>query len=130
MRSTTPIPLTVLLSSAVLLSACASVSQPPTGALAQAKYAIAQASQTVGQSSQSAPLNEAKARYEHAQKLVANPKATEENYTQAGWLAEEATLDARLAQAQAQAQQTESQKTDLQKSYEKMHKELDGKESK
>ena len=130
MRSTTPVSLTVLLSSAVLLSACASVSQPPTAALAQAKYAIALASQTVGQNSQSPHLDEAKTRYEHAQKLVAKPKATEEDYTQAGRLAEEATLDARLAQAQAQAQQTEAQKTELQKSYEKMHHELRGTESK
>lgn len=130
MRSTTPVSFVILLSSAVLLSACASVPpQPPTGAMSKAEYAITQASQTVGQNAQSAPLDEANRRYAQAQRLVANPKATEEDYTQARRLAEEATLDAQLAQAQAQAQQTQAQKMDLQKSYEEMRNKLHGKEA-
>ncbi|HET8700847.1 MAG TPA: DUF4398 domain-containing protein [Nitrococcus sp.] len=132
MRSKTPLSLVVmLLPSAVLLAACASVpTPPPTGALSKAEYAITQASQAVGPNSQSTALDEAKRRYGQAQSLVANPKATEEDYTRARWLAEEATLDANLAQAQAQAQQTQAQKTNLQESFEKVRNELHGKEAK
>lgn len=130
MRSTTPIRCFMLLSTAVLLSACASAPlQKPDAALTKAEYAITQAEQAVGQSSQSVSLYEAKKRLGEARSLVAKPDATKDDYVRARRLAEEATLDARLAQTRAQAQQAQSQKADLQKSIETLREEIQGKEA-
>lgn len=130
MRSTPPVRFLMLLSAAALLSACASAPlNRPDDALSKAQYAITQADQTVGQNTQSVPLYEAKKRLGLARSLVANPNASEEDYIRARRLAEEATLDARLAQAQAQTQQAQSQKADLQKSMETLREELRGREA-
>lgn len=133
MRSTTPVRFFILLSAAVLLSACASAPpEMPEDALSKAQYAITQANQTVGQTgqaSQSVPLYEAEKRLGQARSLITNPNATKEDYLRARRLAEEATLDAHLAQAQAEAQQAQAQKANLQESLETLHEEMQGKEA-
>lgn len=121
MHSTTPVRYGMLLSAAVLLSACASAPpEKPDDALSKAQYAITQAEQTVGRESQSVPLYEAKQRLDKARRLATEPKS----YLEARRLAEEATLDARLAQTQAEAKQAQAQKADLQESLETLREEI------
>ena len=124
MRSMTPVRFGTLLTAAVWLSACVSVPpDKPDEALTKAQYAITQAEQAVGQQ-QSVALYEAKQRLEKARALVADPKAPEKNYLEARRLAEEATMDARLAQARAEMLEAEAQKADLQESFETLREEI------
>ncbi|MCO6440959.1 MAG: DUF4398 domain-containing protein [Nitrococcus mobilis] len=121
MHSTTPMRCCMVLLAAVLLSACASAPpEKPDDALSKAQYAINQAEQVVGRKSQSVPLYEAKQRLAKAHSLATEPK----NYLKARRLAEEATLDARLAQSQAEARQAQAQKADLQESLETLREEI------
>ncbi len=121
MHSTTPMRRCMVLVTAALLSACTSVPpEKPDDALSKAQYAINQAEQVVGRESQSVPLYEAKQRLEKARSLTSEPK----NYLKARRLAEEATLDARLAQSQAEAREAQARKTDLQESLETLREEI------
>lgn len=124
MRSMTPVRFGMLLTAAVLLSACVSVPpDKPDKALTKAQYAITQAEQAVGQR-QSVALYEARKRLEKARGLVANTETPEKHYLEARRLAEEATLDARLAQARAEAREAQAQKADLQESLETLREEI------
>lgn len=130
MRSTTRLCFSLLLACAALLSACATTpAEKPNDALSKAEYAIEQAQRKVGQDTQSVPLYQAEKRLGQARNLVAKPDADEADYLKARRLAEEATLDARLAQAQTDAQQAQAQKADLQKSLETLREELHGQEA-
>lgn len=130
MRSTTPIRFFLLLSSAALLSACASAPpEKPEEALSTAQYAITQANREVGEDTQSVPLYEAEKKLGQARALMGKPDATAEDYLKARRLAEEATLDARLAQARADARQAQEQQAELEETLETLRKEIQGEEA-
>ena len=130
MRSTTPIRFFLLLSSAALLSACTSAPlEKPDEALSTAEYAVMQANRAVGEETQSVPLYEAEKKLGQARALMGKPNASEEDYTQARRLAEEATLDARLALARANTQRAQKQQGELEKTIETLHKEIQREET-
>lgn len=130
MRSTTPIRFFLLLSSAALLSACTSAPlEKPDEALSTAEYAVTQANRAVGEETQSVPLYEAEKKLGQARALMGKPNATEEDYTKARRLAEEATLDARLALARANTQRAQKQQGELEKTIETLHKEIQREET-
>lgn len=124
MRSISSVPLGMLLIAAIGLTACVSVPpDKPDEALSKAQYAINQAEQAVGQH-QSVALYEARKRLEKARELAADTKSPEKSYLAARRLVEEATMDARLAQAQAEMRQAQAQKADLEESLETLREEI------
>lgn len=87
--------------------------EKPEDALATAEQAITLANREVTQKAQSVPLYEAEKKLSQARGIIGKPDATEEDYTKARRLAEKATLDARLAQVQAEAHQAQARKLEL-----------------
>lgn len=130
MRSATPIRFFLLLSSALLLSACASVpAEKPTEALATAQHAITLANREVAQDTQSVPLYKAEQKLAHARSLLSQPNTTRQDYLKARRLAEEAALDARLAQARAEARQAQARQAALEETIETLRKALQSEEA-
>lgn len=130
MRSITPIHFFLLLSSAVLLSACASAPpEKPEDAMSTAQYAITQAHREVGQDTQSVALYEAEKKLGQARSLTSKPDATEEDYLKARRLAEAATLDAHLAQARAEARQAQARQAELEETLETLREEIQQEEA-
>ncbi|MDN5849369.1 MAG: DUF4398 domain-containing protein [Nitrococcus sp.] len=125
MHSRIRISVSLLPASAVLLVACTSnPPEKPNNALATAQQAITLANREVTQKAQSVPLYEAEKKLNQARSIIGNPDATEEDYARARRLAEEATLDARLAQAQAAAYQAQARKIELGETLETLRENL------
>ncbi|MDN5849261.1 MAG: DUF4398 domain-containing protein [Nitrococcus sp.] len=130
MRSTIPIRFLIVLASAILLAACTSVPlEKPEKALATAEHAIMQANQEVTEDTQSVALYEAEKKLAQARSLINKANATKEDYTKARRLAEEATLAANLAQAQAEARQAQERKAELGETLETLHEGLQREEA-
>jgi Domain of unknown function (DUF4398) len=109
------------LSAAFLLTASGCASMPkPTDKLALATAAIARAEQTGAVESAPLPLAAARDKLAQAQKLMNGPDS---GYAEAGRLAEEADMDARLAEATAHAAKAQAASTELDKSIEALRQE-------
>ena len=114
---------------AVLITACASAPlQKPDQAISTAQYAIQQAQQSVPQGAQSLPLYRAQQKLDRARALVETEDPTREGYTEARRLAEQAAIDARLAEVQAEAQQARTQTEKLEQSVLTLQQELNREE--
>lgn len=120
-----PLPAVMALATSIMLGACASAPPPPPGdALSEAAYAIEQARQAIANESRSLPLYEAQTKLQRARKLADAEDDVSENYAEARRLAERATLDARLAEADARRVKAEDQKAEMQESLEILRREL------
>lgn len=114
---------------AILLTACASAPlQKPDQAISKAQYAIEQAQQVVTDSAQSLPLYRAQQKLDRARALVRTEDPTREAYSEARRLAEQAAIDARLAEVQAEARQAQAQTEKLEQSLLTLQQELEREE--
>lgn len=111
------------LAASALLQGCASTpATVPDDSLSQAEYAISQARQAVDRPSQSLPLYQAEQKLARAKALLAD--ADEEQQQIVRRLARQATLDARLAQAQAEAHQAQQRTETLRRSVSTLEEEI------
>lgn len=128
MRRSTPLYVPLLLA-AGLVTACASAPPPvPGDALSTAEYAINQASQTIEDDSQSLPLYQAQQKLERARQLIQTTQNPQADYVRARRLAQQATVDARLAQAQSQNEKTQAQLANQRESLQTLRDELERQE--
>ena len=109
--------LVIAISSAMGLVGCSSV-QPPTATVSQAQLAIREADQS--KASQYAPLELRKAqeKFAEAEKAMRN-----EEYLKARRLAEQALVDARLAESKANSEMARRNAAELQKTIESLRAE-------
>lgn len=123
----TPKMLSPLLLAGLLAAAgCASTPPPkPEDALSRAEYAIAQATRAVDEPGQSVPLYEAEQKLQRARSLVAAENRSGADVTRARRLAEEAVLDANLAEAQAARGAAERRIAELEESLATLREEID-----
>lgn len=99
-------------------SGCSST--PPTGVISQAELAVSEASQSKAPQYAAADLNIAR------DKLIEAKRALDsERYTEARRLAEQALVDAQLAEAKAQAEQQRRTLEELRKSLEALKEEAE-----
>ena len=119
----------VVFGAAALLHGCASgPPAQPDDSLSQAEYAISQARQAVDRPSQSLPLYQAEQKLGRAKALA--PSAEDEEQQQVvRWLAQQATLDARYAQAREEAEQARERTETLRRSVQTLQEEMLGKEN-
>lgn len=112
------------LAAPALLQGCASTpASAPDDSLSQAEYAISQARQSVDRPSQSLPLYQAEQKLARA-KALSTTEADEEQQAVVRRLARQATLDARLAQAQAEARQARERTETLRRSVSTLEDEI------
>lgn len=111
-----------------LLAACASTpTNKPDDALTKAQYAISQAQQNGADKYAPLPLYKANQKLDAAKQLARKQSPSEEDYTRARRLAEEAAADAQFAQARAQAKQAQQQSKEAQESVQTLRQELNRK---
>lgn len=111
----------VVLAFTASLAGCASPPAPEAGrALSEANYAIEEAARSVQRPEQSLPLYRARQKLEKARQI----RATEEDDPMAQWLAEQAVLDARFAQAHTRAEHARQRLEEMQRSFEELRLEL------
>lgn len=92
----------------VLFAGGCSAAKPPTAALAQADMAVRQASDSKAPQYAPAELRSAREKL-----ITAQQAAVEDEYTRARRLAEQATVDAQLAQAKGSAAEAQHDATEL-----------------
>ena len=109
--------LVIAISGTIGVVGCSSV-QPPTATVSQAQLAIRQADQS--KASQYAPLELRKAQEKFAQ---AEKAMRNEDYLKARRLAEEALVDARLAESKANSEMARRNAAELQKTIESLRAE-------
>ncbi len=115
---------------AVLLTACASApTNKPDDALTKAEYAVAQAQQSNAGDNAPKLLYNANQKLDQAKQLAREEDPSEEDYDKARRLAEEATVDAQLAQARSEAVQAQAQTQQVQESIDTLRQELNRKEA-
>jgi Domain of unknown function (DUF4398) len=102
---------------ALAVSGC-SAAQPPVASVARAEMAIRQAGESPAPQHASAELRVAR------EKLLAAQKAMDDDdYEEARRLAEQATVDAQLAQAKASSAETQQQAAELRKTIDALREE-------
>jgi hypothetical protein len=113
---------TSLLALAIALgTGCASPPAPDTGrALAEAEYAIDEAARSVPRPEQSMPLYRARQKLERAREL----RTSDDADPMAHWLAEQALLDARYAEAAAHARDAERRLDEVRREQEDLRRQL------
>ena len=90
-------PMSVIGCAAIVIVGCASM-PPPTEQIAVAKSALASAASAGGSEYASMEMNSAQEKLDRAQQAM-----KKEDYENARWLAEQAQVDARLAEKKAQS---------------------------
>lgn len=103
---------------ALALGACANNVPRPTSTVSQAELAINEAAQTQAPQYAPLPLQKAREKLQQAQQSMA-----EENYLQARRLAEQALVDAQLAQSVASARQAQNAAQELEQSLQTLRQE-------
>lgn len=106
---------------AVLLSACGTTHAPPTAKIAAADSAIRQAEDNQARDFAALDLRYAQDKLQNAKAAVAS--GDDDRYPQAAQLADEATVDARLASEKARAARSEKLEADMQKSLDTLREE-------
>jgi hypothetical protein len=104
-----------------LATGCASPPAPDTGrALAEAEYAIDEAARSVARPEQSMPLYRARQKLERAREL----RTSDDADPMAHWLAEQALMDARHAEAEARARNAERRLDEVRREQEDLRRQL------
>lgn len=113
-----------------LLAACASTpTNKPDEAVAKAQYAVTQAKQDKADQYAAKMLYKANNKLDSAKQLVQQEDSSEDTYNKARRLAEQATVDAQLADARAQAKQAETQAEQLHKGLHVLRNNMNRKEA-
>lgn len=109
------------LGATLLLGACATAYQPPTAKIAAAELAVQQAEE--GRARDFAPLDLRFARDKLNKAKVTVSSGDDYRFQEAGQLADEALMDARLAEAKARTARAKKLEEEMQKSIDELRRE-------